>query len=288
MAGEHPEPMPATARAAPHERVSAEDLNVAPSLLGQPLARPLHRLVAVAIDGLCIAAFGALGNVWVVLALVGLLLWQWRGRRQVLPPTPAWHALVLAGLLLGLGALTQGDEDAAPRAGLPLADATLPAPSDLGDERVAAEGAAAIGHAASAVHDAELQRLRERIRAQRDEIEALRSPGLGAWQARIRHWLDELGQGWLWSLLYFTLLPAGWLGGRPGQTLGKRLVGLQVAELTGKPMTPLRNLRRYGGYAAGMATGGLGLLQLLWDSNRQALQDKTAHTVVLDLRRPAA
>ena len=33
-----------------------------------------------------------------------------------------------------------------------------------------------------------------------------------------------------------------------------------------------------------MATGGLGFLQILWDPNRQAIQDKTAHTVVVDLR----
>jgi hypothetical protein len=46
----------------------------------------------------------------------------------------------------------------------------------------------------------------------------------------------------------------------------------------------MRSLKRYGGYAAGLATGGLGLLQVLWDPNRQGLQDKAAHTVVLDLR----
>jgi len=33
-----------------------------------------------------------------------------------------------------------------------------------------------------------------------------------------------------------------------------------------------------------MATGGLGFAQVLWDPNRQGLQDKAAHTVVLDLR----
>jgi hypothetical protein len=46
----------------------------------------------------------------------------------------------------------------------------------------------------------------------------------------------------------------------------------------------MRCLKRYGGYAAGMATGGLGFTQMLWDPNRQGIQDKAAHTVVLDLR----
>ena len=49
-------------------------------------------------------------------------------------------------------------------------------------------------------------------------------------------------------------------------------------------MTVMRWLRRYGGYAAGMATGGLGFLQMIWDVNRQGIQDRTAHTVVVDLR----
>ena len=40
---------------------------------------------------------------------------------------------------------------------------------------------------------------------------------------------------------------------------------------------------RYGGYVAGMATGMFGFAQVLWDDNRQALQDKVAHTVVVDL-----
>ena len=44
--------------------------------------------------------------------------------------------------------------------------------------------------------------------------------------------------------------------------------------------------KRFGGYAAGFFTGGSGFVQLIWDSNRQAIQDKTAHTVVIDLRQP--
>jgi uncharacterized RDD family membrane protein YckC len=66
--------------------------------------------------------------------------------------------------------------------------------------------------------------------------------------------------------------------------VGKRLLALRVVELTGRPMTVLLSLKRYGGYAAGMATGGLGFAQVLWDANRQGLHDKAAHTVVLDLR----
>jgi uncharacterized RDD family membrane protein YckC len=94
-------------------------------------------------------------------------------------------------------------------------------------------------------------------------------------------WLPAwLGASFGWGIVYFSLLPAFW----NGQTLGKRLLRLQVVELTGQPMTVMRCLRRYGGYAAGMATGGLGFAQALWDVNLQGIQDRTAHTVVIDLR----
>lgn len=92
--------------------------------------------------------------------------------------------------------------------------------------------------------------------------------------------LDSLGISFAWGIVYFSLLPALW----GGQTLGKKLLGLRVVELTGQPITVMRGLRRYGGYAAGMATGGLGFLQVLFDPNRQGIQDRTAHTVVLDVR----
>ena len=80
--------------------------------------------------------------------------------------------------------------------------------------------------------------------------------------------------------MYFSLLPEFW----SGRTLGKKLLRLRIVELSGQPLTPLRALKRYGGYAAGIATGGLGFVQALWDPNRQCLHDKAAHTVVLNER----
>ena len=49
-----------------------------------------------------------------------------------------------------------------------------------------------------------------------------------------------------------------------------------------------RTVRRLRAASAGMATGLFGFLQVFWDPNRQAIQDKTAHTVVVDLRRKLA
>ena len=98
-------------------------------------------------------------------------------------------------------------------------------------------------------------------------------------------WSDDLGLGLGlglgWTVLNFSALPEWW----KGQTLGKRLFKLRVVELTGKPMTLMLAFKRYGGYAAGVSTGLFGFLQVLWDGNCQALHDKAAHTVVLDLNR---
>ena len=102
-------------------------------------------------------------------------------------------------------------------------------------------------------------------------------------RAQVSGFLDDIGAGLGCGIVYFSLLPAWW----GGQTVGKKFLRLRVVELTGKPLMVMHALKRYGGYAAGLATGGVGFLQLLWDPNRQGLHDKDAHTVVVD-RRPAA
>ena len=67
------------------------------------------------------------------------------------------------------------------------------------------------------------------------------------WRERAAEWLDELGLGYGGALLYFTLVPLWW----PGQTAGKRLLGLRVVEITGAPMTAAVAFKRFGGYMAG-------------------------------------
>ena len=122
----------------------------------------------------------------------------------------------------------------------------------------------------------------QRIAQLEAELAQARQPRPTGWRAQLGRFVDDIGLGLGWGIVYFSLLPAWW----GGQTVGKKLLRLRVVELTGKPMTVMRSLRRYGGYAAGMATGGLGFMQMLWDPNRQAIQDRTAHTAVIDLRAP--
>jgi len=147
-----------------------------------------------------------------------------------------------------------------------------------------AQAVAEPASAAASASDAERRAKKQsrRIRQLEAELERAKAPRSLALMEEYRYWRDKFGFLIL-PALYFTLLPALW----PGQTLGKRLLGLRVLELTGKRLTPLILFKRYGGYAAGMATGFAGFLQLIWDPNRQAIQDKTAHTVVIDTRRPA-
>ena len=94
--------------------------------------------------------------------------------------------------------------------------------------------------------------------------------------------LNDMGLGFGWAAFYFTVFTA-WFD---GQTLGKKLLGISVIQLDGSKITLWAAFGRYGGYAAGFTTGLLGFMQIFWDANRQAIQDKISATVVIDLRKP--
>lgn len=88
---------------------------------------------------------------------------------------------------------------------------------------------------------------------------------------------DDLGFSFGWGAVYFTVLTVLW----DGQTLGKRWLGIRVISLRGEPLTYWAAFERYGGYAAGLATGLLGFLQVFWDANRQAIHDRICFTAVI-------
>lgn len=93
---------------------------------------------------------------------------------------------------------------------------------------------------------------------------------------------DELGLGLGWAAFYFSIFTAWW----KGQTPGKKIMGMKVIKLDNQPLNLWESFGRYGGYAAGLATGLTGFLQVFWDPNRQAIQDKISETLVIDLRKP--
>jgi len=69
-----------------------------------------------------------------------------------------------------------------------------------------------------------------------------------------------------------------------GKTPGKRLLNIQVLKLDGSGLSLWESFGRYGGYGAGLATGLLGFVQIYWDPNRQAIQDKISETLVISTR----
>ncbi len=91
--------------------------------------------------------------------------------------------------------------------------------------------------------------------------------------------LGDLGLSFGWAALYFSVLTSSW----SGQTVGKRLFAIKVVRIDGKTIDLWESLGRYGGYSAGFATGLLGFMQIYWDANRQAIQDKISETLVVKL-----
>ncbi|MBF5041388.1 RDD family protein [Aggregicoccus sp. 17bor-14] len=100
----------------------------------------------------------------------------------------------------------------------------------------------------------------------------------------IRHFLmvsvHDLGFGIGWSYVYFIGFLVLWKGHTPG----KRLFGIRVVRIDGRPMTLWRSFERFHGYAASMLTGFMGFIQVMWDPSRQCLHDKVAETVVVQDR----
>lgn len=294
--------------------VTPEVLNVAPSLVGWPLAMPWQRVQAMGVDLLAVALISKASDLWLFIGLA-LVVWQLRRQRAAQradaagaqapalpvpaePPgqtalpaanaiDPRWRGKLLAAVLLALAAqqlwqigsgwserqsAREQRRAEAVELALPL---EMPAPAPAASEPAAR--IAQLEAEATALREAAAAHAQAQVEHARAQLQRARPPGV---REQIESLVEAVASSLGWGIVYFSLLPAWW----GGQTLGKRLLGLRVVELTGQPMTVLRCLKRYGGYAAGMATGGLGFAQALWDPNRQGLQDKAAHTVVVDLR----
>jgi len=120
----------------------------------------------------------------------------------------------------------------------------------------------------------EQQSLEQGVSEARAELEAEEQKGL---RRTVTNLLDEFGLGLGWSGLYFTFL-TGFFRGR---TPGKRFLNIRIVRLDGKPLGYWVSFERFGGYAASLFTGFEGFLRILWDPNRQGLEDKLAETVVV-------
>jgi hypothetical protein len=77
--------------------------------------------------------------------------------------------------------------------------------------------------------------------------------------------------------VYFTLCHAS----RRGQTLGKRLTGIRVVQLGGERLSLFESFERCAAYLEIPASLGLSLLSLWRDPNRRLPHDRIVHTAVL-------
>ncbi len=148
-----------------------------------------------------------------------------------------------------------------------------------GDEAAAAGAGRALGVALArdsiATLETSLQRQASRVDALQGRLRD--REGASGVLALFNQFREDLGLGFGWGALYFT----AWTVLGRGRTPGKRLLRLRVVRLDGRPIGWWAAFERFAGYAAGLATGLLGFLQIFWDPNRQAIHDKISRTVVL-------
>ncbi len=274
--GESPLSSPAQAPAMKRKRAAAvfklEVARVDPALEGRPLAAHWQRVLGMALD---------LGFVSVLSVLTGPPLAMGMGATIVslggrnVSPTRAWAVVRWVFIALGAAIMVAA---AFMMAGRPL---VRPGAFHLAAKAPAATVLAPVELPLVPSKD-DLRRantqLQGQVEALRTENTQLRTTIRGSsWLNAASDFSRTFGLTFGWAGVYFTLSLA-WLGGR---TPGKWIVGTRVVRLDGRPLTTLDAFIRYGGYAAGLATGLIGFARVLWEPNRQAIEDKIAWTVVV-------
>lgn len=294
---------------------------VAPELIGQPLAKPARRGVAMLIDGFFIAALTS-GSLIFVLPMLAYIAWaRWKAEK-----TGQMAALFAVGLVMFISnnwfpSLPVNNNVKQFTTSALFAANALKMSQDSCDivcaedqlnlllpqlhaatltEAEQKEILQALLDASNVEDDSKVSLYKQAVRqlqAGPDTSTATAARSADAdvsvsWWQRLQRsdhsilkWiqgiLSDLGIGFGWAIGYFTLFIA-W---NNGQTIGKKLCGIRVVQLDNKPLSLWGAFGRQGGYSAGFATGLLGFLQIFWDPNRQAIQDKLADTLVLRLKK---
>jgi uncharacterized RDD family membrane protein YckC len=239
-------------------------VNVSPDLVGQPLASPARRFLALAVDYLIlfvpsvlVAAGAALLVLWISepRALRALRVLQFGDSRDAAAVRAAYRDL--APLLARMDA-----------PGMPAAAKAAVEEGDL-------DGAA------------ELLSQRHLLVAlaigEREEPEPQEETVVFQVEKVIPRYARAVAM-WGVAGVYFTLLTRS----RRGTTVGKRLLGIRVACLSGGRLGWLDSLERFAGYLEIPATLGFALVSLWHDPNRRLPHDRLAGTVVLRvLKEPA-
>jgi len=245
-------------------------LQLDPQLLNTPLAAWWQRAGGMAIDLVLVGALSLLANP--VLGLLTGATLAALGSRRV---SDAKFWLAFRWLLIGLGASVMVLSGFL-LIGRPLVKTGA---FNLGqtNEAPAIEPVfVSVGATNSELRRAVTQLEKNLEVLQQDNTRLRESSRGSSWMNFAADSSRTMGLTFGWAGVYFTLFTS-WLGGR---TPGKFLFRTRVVRLDGRPLTAMDAFTRNGGYAAGLATGSIGFLRILWDPNNQAIQDKIAGTVV--------
>jgi len=255
--------------------VNPDVLQLAPSLLNARLATPWQRLGGMAVD-LAVISFLSRLSIPVLGLCAGVTL-AVLGSRSV-SDVRFWRAF--RWVLIALGVLViilAGNFITGAPLFRPLAPAAEPLPPAPVFERVVVPP-----NASNVDLRNEITRLQANLELMKAENAQLRESATGkALVDAVTGLPRSLGLAFGWAGIYFTLLPTFFRGRTPG----KFVFGSRVVRLDGLPPSAIDCFWRYSGYPAGLATGCLGFLRLIWDPNHQALPDNIAGTLVLATRR---
>ena len=264
---------PASKRSSSGRGVTLETLAVAPDVAGRPLAEPWRRLAAMGVDLLIVTLLSVLSGPWLGLGTGTMLILLFGNSRTAPLPLKivriACRGLGAVIVLVSIAAL--GHVSLVRYGALRLEVFTGSGPSSAMKESI---------YVAPNASTAELRdattRLQRQVEALKEEATEWQTAS-GSWLYQARSFANALGVTFGWSGVYFTLV-AGALGGR---TVGKFVFGTRAVKINGQPFTFFDAFVRHGGYVAGVAMGLTGFLNLLWDANRRAVEDRIAGTVVL-------
>jgi len=298
---------------------------VADELIGQPLAKPVRRGIAMGIDGVIISGLASASLVFVLPTMLYLCWNRYKANKRNHLLLMVFATLCMVGTLSWAPQLVKEQETTSasdlnltPQAGAELARVSLELSTKACDDACVDDKISQLalelqGSGVTADNQRELlggvldltelkgtdkRALLDKYVAEPEVVSsepvtvaAVAAPAkeqsysvldklknsdysLIKWVKGI---LADFGLGYGWAMAYFTL----YVSWNNGQTIGKLLTRIRVVQLDNQPLTLWASFSRQGGYGAGFATGLIGFAQILWDPNRQAIQDKVASTVVI-------
>ena len=249
---------------------------VSPEIYGLPLARPRKRAMAMSIDVVVVIMLTHVSHILLFGLFAGLFLNAARHLKKQAKNAIFRKLLRLVGsicllifLASGLSYLISPDSNPRPE-GAPTISVNFYEDSESGDE---------------AQTKKETSSETDNPRGEDSTVQSIESEKPESDDSDTEFWsvlereLKNFGISFGWAAFYFSVT-LGWFS---GQTIGKRILGIKVIKQDGCDLNLWDAFGRYGGYGAGFATGLMGFLQVYWDPNRQAIQDKISGTLVIDL-----